>query len=192
MNDAVTTAYDATARRLHWLTALLIVGGFILGLVMTDMPLSPRKFQYYAWHKWAGVTVFVLALARLAWRLGHPAPAVEGPALTRRLAALGHVALYLFMLAVPLTGWLMSSAKGVPTVWFGVLPLPDLVPRDKALGDSLRAVHEILNWAMAATVAGHAGAALLHHLVLRDGTLARMAPWVRRRGPDLAAAPLRA
>jgi cytochrome b561 len=73
----------------------------------------------------------------------------------------------------------MSSAKGVPTVWFGVLPLPDLVPRDKALGNALRALHETLNWVLAAAVGGHAAAALYHQFVLRDGTLARMAPALR-------------
>lgn len=175
----VSAPYAAPARHLHWLTAVLIVGGFGLGLVMTGLPLSPQKFQYYAWHKWAGVTVFLLALLRLATRLVQPAPPAQGRAAARRAAALGHALLYVLMLAVPLSGWLMSSAKGVPTVWFGVLPLPDLVPRDKALGDALRTLHQTLNWVLAATVAGHAAAALVHQFVLRDGTLARMVPALR-------------
>jgi cytochrome b561 len=78
------------------------------------------------------------------------------------------------MIAIPLSGWLMSSAKGFQTVWFGLLPIPDLVEKDKELGQWLQQVHETLNWLLMLTLAGHVTAALWHHFVLKDDTLRRM------------------
>ena len=92
-----------------------------------------------------------------------------------RLAAhAGHAALYGLMVVIPLSGWLMSSAKGFQTVWFGVLPIPDLVGKDKELGDLLQQVHQALNLLLMLTLAGHVAAALWHHFVLKDDTLRRM------------------
>ncbi|MDQ5882310.1 MAG: hypothetical protein QG616_2142 [Pseudomonadota bacterium] len=170
--------YTATAIGLHWLIALVLIGLFGVGLYMTGLKLSPQKLQIYSWHKWAGVTVFLLVLARIAWRIGHPPP--PDPAGMPRwqvVAAHGvHHLLYLLMIAIPLSGWLMSSAKGFQTVWFGVLPLPDLLDKNKELGDLLQAVHKFLNYSLAGLVLAHAGAALKHHLIDRDDVLARMLP----------------
>ncbi|MDD2872673.1 MAG: cytochrome b, partial [Azoarcus sp.] len=111
-------------------------------------------------------------------RLSHPAPPLPAnmPAVLRVLAHATHVALYVLMLAIPLTGWLMSSAKGFQTVWFGVVPLPDLLSRNAELGDLLQSVHEVLNLSMAALVVAHIGAALKHHFIDRDDILRRMLP----------------
>jgi cytochrome b561 len=98
------------------------------------------------------------------------------PAWQQRAAHAGHVLLYLLMIAVPLTGWLMSSAKGFQTVYFGVLPIPDLLAKNKELGHLLEEVHETLNYLMIALVVGHAAAALKHHFVDRDDVLTRMRP----------------
>jgi cytochrome b561 len=92
-----------------------------------------------------------------------------------------HHLLYVLMVAIPLSGWLMSSAKGFQTVYFGVLPLPDLLGKDKELGELLQTVHEILNLSLAALVVAHVGAALKHHLVDRDDVLSRMLPFRKRR-----------
>lgn len=172
------TSYTTVAKLLHWGMAVLIVGLIALGLVMSDMPLSPEKLQFYAWHKWAGVSVFMLVWLRLAWRVLNPPPpypATMSPWL-QRFAHLGHAALYGLMLIIPLSGWLMSSAKGVQTVWFGVLPLPDLLEKDKALGHTLKEVHEWLNYGLWLLLAGHVAAALKHHWIDRDGILQRMLP----------------
>lgn len=178
---APSQRYTATAIGLHWLMALAIAGLFCVGLYMHDLPLSPWKLKVYSWHKWAGVTIFLLLLARVGWRLGHRPPAL--PAAMARAqqwaAHAGHALLYILMLAIPVSGWLMSSAKGFPVVYFGVLPLPDLVAKDKALGDALQQLHMTLNFIMAAVVAGHAGAALKHHYVDHDDVLTRMLPWRR-------------
>ncbi|MFO7188882.1 MAG: cytochrome b [Pseudomonadota bacterium] len=173
--------YTRTAVLLHWLVALLVLGLFPLGLYMADLPLSPTKLKLYSYHKWAGVTVFALALLRLLWRLRHappPLPASQ-PAWQRRAAHAGHLLLYGFMFAVPLSGWLMSSAYGFTTVWFGVLPLPDLLDKNEALGDALKLVHRYLNYAFMALVAGHILAAFKHQWIDRDGTLDRMS-WVKQ------------
>ena len=172
----MNTSYTPVAKGLHWLMAVLILGLLALGTYMSDLPLSPQKLQLYSWHKWAGVSVFALVWLRLAWRVTHRPPALpETLSPPMRLAAhAGHAALYVLMIAIPLSGWLMSSAKGVQTVWFGVLPIPDLLSRDKALGDGLRQLHEALNWLLMLTLAGHVLAALWHHFVLKDDTLRRM------------------
>lgn len=172
----MTTTYTPVAKGLHWLMAVLILGLLALGIYMSELPLSPQKLQLYSWHKWVGVTVFLLVWLRLAWRLTHRPPALpEGMSPLMRLAAhAGHAALYGLMLVIPLSGWLMSSAKGFQTVWFGVWPIPDLVGKDKALGDFLQQAHEALNWLLMLTLAGHVAAALWHHFVLKDDTLRRM------------------
>jgi cytochrome b561 len=174
------TRYTHFAIGLHWLIAFAIVGTFALGLYMHELPLSPQKLKLYSWHKWAGVTIFMCVVLRLGWRLLHRPPELPAamPAWQRQAAAATHVLLYLLMFAVPLSGWLMSSAKGFQTVWFGVLPLPDLLDKNKELGDLLKEVHEFLNFSMATLVAAHLGAALKHHFLDRDDVLARMIPFL--------------
>lgn len=173
-----TVRYTATAKILHWLMAILIPASMALGLYVEGLPFSPEKLKLISWHKWAGVTLFMLAVLRLGWRLSHPPPPLPAsmPPMLRLAAHAGHLVLYVLMLAIPLTGWLMSSAKGVPTVWFGVLPLPDLLAKDEALGGLLQATHKYLNWLLAATLAGHVAAALKHHFIDRDDILRRMLP----------------
>jgi cytochrome b561 len=172
------TSYTAIAKLFHWGMAVLIAGLLALGFVMTDMELSPEKLQYYAWHKWAGVSVFVLVGLRLVWRVMNPPPAYPSSMspMLKALAHLGHAALYGLMIVIPLSGWLLSSAKGVQTVWFGVLPLPDLVEKDKELGHLLHEVHEALNFLLLLLLAGHVGAALKHHWLDKDDILKRMLP----------------
>ena len=172
------TTYTAVAKLFHWGMALVIVGLLALGFVMTGLPLSPEKLQYYAWHKWAGVSIFMLVWLRLAWRLLNPPPPYPDSMspLLQRLAHGGHALLYGLMILIPLSGWLLSSAKGVQTVWFGVLPLPDLLEKDKAMGRLLHEVHELMNFVLLFLLAGHVAAALKHHWMDRDDILKRMLP----------------
>ena len=174
----MSTHYTPLAKSLHWLMALMIFGLLALGFYMSDLPLSPEKLQLYSWHKWAGVTVFVLVWLRLAWRITHRPPALPGSMspLMQLGAHAGHLMLYGLMIAIPLSGWLMSSAKGFQTVWFGVLPIPDLIGKDKALGQLLAELHEALNIGLLLLVIGHALAAAFHHFVHKDDTLRRMLP----------------
>lgn len=174
--------YTRTAVALHWLVALLILAALPLGLYMTGLKLSPLKLQLYAYHKWLGVTVVWLVVLRLAWRARHAAPPLpmSVPAWQQQAASALHHLLYSLMLLLPLTGWLMSSAKGVQTVYFGVLPLPDLLAKDEGLGELLAFVHAGLAYTLAALVTVHVGAALKHQFVDHDDVLARMLPFLRR------------
>ncbi len=181
MNRANPTRYTPTAIVLHWLLAVAILGSFGLGLYMADLPFSPQRVKLYNWHKWAGVTILSLSALRLLWRLTHrPPPDVPMPVWQQRASHLAHRALYLLFFAVPLAGWAYSSAAGFPIVWFGVLPLPDFVPVDKALAEAIKPVHGFLAWALIGVVVLHVAAALKHQFVDRDGLLTRMLP--RRAG----------
>ena len=181
MSTATPACYTRTAIALHWLIFLLIACGFTLAVYMVDLPLSPQKLKYFSWHKWIGVTVFMLAVGRLAGRLVHPAPALPAtmPAWQLSAEAVSHVLLYVLILVVPLTGWLYSSADGVQTVYLRVVPLPDLLAKDKALAELLKFIHVMLNYTMLTLVIIHAAAALKHHFLDRDDVLKRMLPFVK-------------
>ncbi len=173
--------YSTLAIVLHWLVALLIFATFPLGLYMVDLPLSPDKLKLYSYHKWIGVSVFLLVAIRLGWRLTHTPPALPDgiAAWQRRASAVTHGLLYGLMIAIPLSGWLMSSAKGFQTVWFGVLPLPDLLDKNRELGELLAGVHKALNFTLLGLVILHVGAALKHHFIERQPFLQRMG-WNRK------------
>ena len=175
--------YTATAIVLHWVVALLVLCSATLGLYMVDLSLSPAKLRFYSWHKWIGVSIFLVAVLRALWRLTHPVPAMPAatPPWQRAAAATSHLLLYLMLIVIPLSGWLMSSALGVQTVYLGALPLPDLLAKDKALGEQLKLVHGALNWTLAMLVAVHVSAALRHHFVDRDDVLQRMLPFIGSR-----------
>lgn len=175
------STYSPIAKVLHWAMALGIFGLVALGSIMSDMEFSPEKLQYFSWHKWAGVSIFALVWVRLVWRwISPPPPYAESMSINmQRLAHAGHIALYAFMLIVPISGWLMSSAKGVQTVWFGLWPIPDLLAKDPALGSALAQWHAGLNAALVALLLAHVGAALKHHFIDRDGLLHRMWPTFR-------------
>jgi len=172
-----TSRYSSVAIGLHWLMALMIVGAFGVGLYMTGLSMSPTRLKLYNWHKWAGITILALAALRLLWRLTHkPPPDLPMPAWQAQAAHLTHGLLYLTFFAVPLVGWAYSSAAGFPIVWFGVLPLPDFVPADKALAEAIKPWHGRAAWLLALLVAGHLAAALKHQVIDRDGLLQRMWP----------------
>ena len=178
----VNARYGGVAMVLHWLTVVLVVVNLTLGVSMVPLPLSPRKLQWYAWHKWIGITVFIVTCVRIAWRASHhPPPVVPMPDWQRRAADRSHILMYVLLTMIPLSGWLYSSSTGVQVVYLGLFPLPDLVPKDRTLAAVLKWTHYGLNSTLFALVIVHAAAALKHHFVDRDGTLARMLPaaWTR-------------
>lgn len=170
--------YSGPAIAAHWLIAALILVAFPLGVYMHELPLSPNKLKLYSYHKWIGITVLLLFVPRILWRLTHRPPApLPMPAWQHRIAEGTHHLLYLLMFLVPLSGWLMSSAKGFQVVYFGVLPLPDLIGKSDGLGDLFKEVHEALNWGLLILVGLHVAGALKHVIIDKDGTLRRMLPF---------------
>lgn len=177
-----TPRYTTLAITLHWVLALALVGLFVMGNYMSDLPFSPQRLKLYNWHKWAGVTILALSLLRLLWRATHRPPAlpesIEGamPAWQLRAYHATHTLMYALFFAVPLMGWAYSSAAGFPIVAFGVLPLPDFVPASKELAETLKPLHGFLAWLLALLAALHVAAALKHHFIDKDGLLQRMLP----------------
>ncbi len=173
-----TPRYTGPAIAAHWVIAALILVAFPLGVYMHELPLSPTKLKLYSYHKWIGITVLLLFVPRILWRITHRPPApLPMPAWQHRIAEGTHHLLYLLMFLVPLSGWLMSSAKGFQVVYFGVLPLPDLVGKSEDLGDLRKGVHEARNFGLLALVGLHVAGALKHVIIDRDGTLRRMLPF---------------
>ncbi|MEP6996030.1 MAG: cytochrome b [Betaproteobacteria bacterium] len=181
--------YGGIAIALHWLTALLIAGSFTVGVSMVGLPLGRTKLQWYALHKWIGITVFLLTCLRLGWRANHaaPRPLSTMPAWQRRASLWVHGALYVLLLLTPLSGWIYSSSTGVQVVYLGLFPLPDLVPKDRELARALLALHLTLNFTLFSLVCVHTAAALKHHFIDRDAVLTRMLPpWrsaIQGKGP---------
>jgi cytochrome b561 len=171
--------YTTVAILFHWLIALMIIGAFTMGVVMTDIPgITPTKLKYYSWHKWAGVTILALATLRLLWRLTHAAPPYPAsmPVWQKSAANALHGLLYVLMFAVPLSGYFYTLAAGYPVVYFGLFELPVLIAKNPELSPILKGLHYWLNMALAASVAAHVAAALKHHFIDRDGVIKRMMP----------------
>ncbi|MFC7517794.1 cytochrome b [Herbaspirillum sp. GCM10030257] len=171
--------YTLPAIILHWLIALLIIAAFALGVTMVDIPgITPTKLKYFSWHKWIGITVLCLACLRLLWRLGHKAPAYPAamPGWQQSAAHSLHGLLYLLMFAIPVSGYFYSLAAGVPVVYLGVLPLPELIDPNPEWKVILKQVHYWLNMTLLAMFALHVVAALKHQFIDRDGVLKRMLP----------------
>lgn len=183
------TRYTKVAIILHWLIAAMLVSLVFVGWWMEDLSAAARAGEVsfdqvravYNWHKTAGILVLVLSLARLGWRFTHPVPAL--PATMKPWEALAaraaHIGFYVVMLGMPLIGWAMVSNSSLPTRLFNLegVNLPGLpVPDSEALQDILGSAHSAGGWVILVLLALHAGAALKHHFLDRDGVLNRMVP----------------
>jgi cytochrome b561 len=172
-------SWGAPAKLFHWLMAALIFAQIALGLAAVSWRVSPTKLDLFVWHKSTGMTILALLALRLLWRLSHRAPELpwEMPLWERAAAQLSHFLLYTLMIALPLTGWVISSASNVPFRIFWTIPLPAITAPDKATADLFASVHGWLVTLLAAVLFAHIGAALRHHYVKRDTVLSRMLPW---------------
>lgn len=176
--------WGPVSQTLHWLIVLLILTIAAAGLIMVELPRTPRYFWVYDLHKSLGLSLLALIALRLGWRLyaGAPAPVAGTPSWQARIASLTHVALYGLTVAMPLSGWLYDSTSGLrPLRWFKLFEVPKLAAPDETVAAIARDAHEWLFWLLAALVALHAGAAFHHHLFRNDDTLARMLPGRRSR-----------
>ena len=173
--------YTAIAQFFHWIIAALIVTQFVLAWTADDLPLGAHKLALLARHKSVGMTVLVLAILRLLWRFKHPAPTLP-TAMTpieRMLARSTHIAFYVLLFAMPMTGWMMSSAKNYSVSWFGLFTWPNLIAKNAAAFEFLKSTHDYLSDALFAMAVLHILAALKHHFWNKDDVLLRMLPFVK-------------
>lgn len=188
---ALPNRYGRVAIALHWLIAILVIANIALGLYFPDLPNSDAsKFALTQLHKSIGLTVLVLSLLRLGWRLVHPVPPLPAtlhPAL-KWLAHATHYILYFLIIAIPLSGWALvsDSPLGLPTMYFGWFEWPHI----PFIADMTRAqkhasigifdsTHIVLAWSAIVLVPLHVAAALFHQFVRRDDVLLRMLPFTR-------------
>lgn len=180
--------YGTIAQSFHWIVALLVIGLLCVGLYMTGLKPGPDMFKIYALHKSVGIVVLGLAVLRLIWTLSNPHPHAlpTHQKWERFLAKLVHVFLYFAIIAMPLSGWIMSSAKGFPVNLFGIegLTLPDLVSTDKNIARSAGQFHEFAAYALIAAIGLHFAGAMKHHVIDKDGTLRRMVPCVCKKDKE--------
>jgi len=185
--------YGTVALTLHWLIAAAVIANIAIGLYMSDLPRSdPSKFELIALHKSIGLTVLLLSVIRVVWRLVNPVPPPP-PGLAPWLKFAGramHVLLYFLIVAIPLAGWLMVSvgSMGHPTPVFGLFGWPSfpiLADMPRSAGhpyhEFFETTHVWLAWSAIVLIPLHVGAALYHQFVLRDRLLARMMPGMRSR-----------
>ena len=180
-------SYGAVAKSFHWLMFVIVGGMFPLGYVMSDMAISPQKLQLYSWHKSFGMVLLILAVLRLAWRLLRPPPPLAvGSSPMEHAAAHGvHGLLYACLFALPISGWLMSSASGLPVVAFGLWQMPDPIGVSEPDRLLLLTIHMSLGFSLLALLTVHVMATLYHHLQRRDDTLRRMLPFgAQKRGEE--------
>ncbi len=170
---------------LHWSVAALIFALIALGWLARLSPLSPEKITLFYWHKSLGMLVLALVLVRLGWRAGNRPPPLpqDLPRWEAPLARATHVLLYLVILAMPISGWLLNSAAGIPFKVFWTIPLPAIAPVSARLEHGFELAHLIIFWVLAALLVGHVGAALRHHFLLHNRVLLRMLPRLSRRSP---------
>jgi cytochrome b561 len=188
--------YGSVAMTFHWIIATLLIANLALGLWFAEFMThkDPNLFAVVQIHKSIGLTVLVLSLLRLGWRLINPVPPLPrtmGPGL-RALAHTSHFLLYAFMIVIPLSGWLMVSASsiGLGTPFFGLFHVPDApflssLPRAERhpYHEMFGMVHVYLAWAMIVLVPVHVAAALYHQFLSRDDVLKRMLPGTRVSDP---------
>lgn len=178
-----TQSWGSVSKALHWIIVLLIINQWVIVERAEQMKLSAR-IGALGWHKSLGMTILALAVVRLVWRWANPVPSLvnETRSWERVLARISHVLLYGLIFALPLSGWMMSSAKNVPVSWFRQFQFPDLVGPNKALGEWLHDLHFLLFYSLVAVALLHAAGALKHHFIDRNDVLRRMLPFARTRG----------
>ncbi|MGH8610414.1 MAG: cytochrome b [Gammaproteobacteria bacterium] len=172
------TKYTRTAMALHWLMMLLILTLIGLGWYMADLPKGEQRSAFFALHKSIGLTVFLLALLRLSWRLSHPPPRLPASLepWRRRFAGVIHFAMYCCMFLQPMSGYLSSSFSGYATRYFGV-PLPQWGWEDKFLNELFSSIHQASALTLCSLITIHVLAALSHALPGQEPVLRRTLPW---------------
>ena len=165
---------------------LLIINQWVIAERADSLPIGLAKLQALAWHKSFGLTILALAVIRLVWRWMNPVPdlSTETRPWERVLANISHVLLYSLIFALPLSGWMMSSAKNFPVSWFNLFQVPDLVAPDEKLFHQLLDLHHLLFKVLVGVALLHVAGALKHHFIDRNDVLKRMLPFGGPRNPE--------
>lgn len=179
-NDA--QRYGAVAQTLHWTIVALIVIQVSLAIMADDLPAGLEKLVIVTRHKSFGITILALVILRIVWRLlNRPPPLPPMPRWQNIAAHVSHWGMYVLLLAMPLSGWMMSSSANYPVSWFGLFQLPDLVGPSKPLNDVMHDLHETFAVMLLTLIGVHIAAALKHHFWDGHGLLWRMLPFGRGR-----------
>ncbi len=173
--------YGLVAQAFHWIMAVLMIGMLAFGLYLAEAELErgPLMFKLYGLHKSIGVLILGLVLLRIVWRFMNVTPAAL-PTHKRWEVILSkavHGFLYLGMIGLPLSGWVMSSAGGHPVEFFGLFELPAIVEKSKALGKEAHEAHEILGSVVIGLIVLHFAGALKHKIIDKDSTIMKMLPF---------------
>ncbi|MDA9440038.1 cytochrome B561 [Bradyrhizobium sp. CCBAU 51745] len=175
--------YGAIAQTLHWLTVILVIVAWALGIFGDVLPKGEPRQTGVGIHVAAGIAILVLLVARVIWRAINPPPVSEATEFGVWLgkwsdpaAAIAHYALYALLVAVPVAGIVLEFARGDALPLFGFAAIPSPWLRNAAFAHNVKEVHEVLAHALVVIAAFHAIAALVHHWVFQDRTLIRMLP----------------
>ena len=174
--------FGSISKLFHWIVSILMISMLVMGLVMTRMDRSAFRVELYGIHKSLGLTLLILIVARLLWRLINRVPTYPEsiPKWEQTFARIGHWVLYLIILAMPLSGWLMSTATGhAPDFWhWGAWAMPG-INANKTLAKTANQYHEILAYAVIVLVSLHVLMALKHHYLGKNNILRRMLPFTK-------------
>lgn len=159
----------------HWVMALLLIGMVAIGLYMTSLPNNMLKLKLYGWHKEFGFLVLMLAALRIIWRLKNILPTYDSLTTFEYYAArMVHWLFYVFMFALPITGWIITSAAGLPVSFFGIFLIPTLMGPNPETMTIFANIHEWLAYGLIIIFSLHVLAALKHHFINKDDILKRM------------------
>lgn len=178
MADAGEHGYGRVARLFHWAIVVLVAIMIPVGVAMTSETLEPVADPLFILHKGLGVVVLVVVLARLVWRLTHPAPPMPDhvPPLERRVAGLTHWGLYVLLLVQPITGYVRTVADDFPIELLDALGVPPLLPQMPQVAGVALVIHQLTPYLLTALIAAHVTGVLRHALVEEDDVLERMWP----------------
>ncbi len=173
-----TRSWGSLSKAFHWLIVLLIINQWWIASRADELK-GLAKLEALAWHKSFGLTILMLAVLRLLWRLVNPTPdlTVETRRWERVLARISHVLLYALIFAMPLTGWMMSSAKNYPVSWFKLFQFPDLVAPAEQTFHQMHDLHHLLFGVLVSVALLHVAGALKHHFIDKNDVLRRMLPF---------------
>jgi cytochrome b561 len=174
-----TPAYGTVSKWFHWVTVALMAVALPVGFVIKHIK-DADKMVFYAIHESAGLTILFVAVARLLWRLSHPAPPLPEhvPRLLRNTASAVHHSLYALLILQPILGFFTTNAFGFPlrgqTAYLGFIQFPKFMEADVGLGEILKTIHFIGGWSILVLLVLHIGGVVFHQAIRRDGLLLRM------------------